>query len=446
MQQYTMAEFIVYGLLRSGSIIFFAFGILRRKARFSQRTTFLIFALMNIAWVTGSALTTPLLHKYNLGASVEVLMCVMLFAFMVLAIKDNLGKLLFVFFMLYTVGGLVSLFGKYIEIKWWPEMAYQGYRWTASLTIVIAIALVLTPFGLAIYYDVCAVMGKAGESTVWRYCWLIPATFYLFWLQSMYSMKSTLEYASKLSNSLYMIAINAAAYLIYHMVMRMVIEHNKLLEARAVNQALSVQVTQFKDLRERIVDARRARHDLRHHMAVLETIAEDGDTDALREYIKEFRKDHRLEEPIAYCENTTANAVLTYFSQMAASDSIACDIQFSMPDEVNVDASDIAVLLGNLMENAVQACRSQATGERRIEVRGGMREGGLFALIVDNTADREPEVGKDGRFISTKHDGEGIGTDSVRNIAERYGGVAEYSFEAGMFRASVMMYTSKMDK
>ena len=62
----------------------------------------------------------------------------------------------------------------------------------------------------------------------------------------------------------------------------------------AMHQALSVQVTQFKDLRERIVDARRARHDLRHHMAVLETIAEEGDADALREYIKEFRKDHRL--------------------------------------------------------------------------------------------------------------------------------------------------------
>lgn len=438
--QYTIWEFLVYGFLRSGSMIFFAYFILRKHGRFSQQVTAFLFVLMTCCWVGISALAVTVLKPYSNTPIVEILETIMLIVFVLVAIRERIGKLLFVFFMLYTVGGLVSLAGKFIEIKWWPDMAYRGYCWTASLTVIISIALVMTPFGIAIYRDIVAVLGKQGESTAWGYCWLIPATFYLFWLQGLYTSPSALEYASEFGNILYMAVINASAYLVYHMVMRMIIEHNKLLEIRAENQALNIQVTQFEDLRDRIVDARRTRHDLRHHVAVLETIAEEGDREALRKYIDEFRNGHRLEEPMQYCENTTANAVLAYFAQMANEAGITCDIRFAMPAEVSLEASDIAVLLGNLMENAVDACSEQTSGERRIIVRGDVQEGGAFACIIDNTADAAPEKSRDGRFLSSKHKGHGIGTDSVRSIAARYGGVTEYAYQDGMFRASVMLY------
>ena len=106
------------------------------------------------------------------------------------------------------------------------------------------------------------------------------------------------------------------------MVIRMIIEHNLLLKTRAENQALAVQVMEYDDLSKRIMDARKTRHDLRHHVALLEQFADNMDVAALREYIDSFRKVHRLEEPMTYCENMTANAVLTYFAQMAAEQEI----------------------------------------------------------------------------------------------------------------------------
>ena len=443
--QYSVFEYVMYNTLRSGAIILLAFGILKRKSRFSETFTAILFTVMTAVWVGSSAIGLYFLRRYSIGPTVEIIQSIILLIFMVFAIKDNLGKLLFIFFMLYTIGGLISITGKYIEMQIWPVKAYDAYRWTATVGLLIAIGVILVPFGLAIYYDAVAIMGKEGESTAWRYCWLIPATFYLFWLQGMYGKDETaLEVSSKLVNILYMTAINASAYLIYHMVMRMILDHNSLLKVQAENQALNVQVTQFKDLRERIEDARRTRHDLRHHVVVLETIVESGDKVALRNYIDEFCKVHRLEEPIVYCDNATADSVLSYFVRMAAADNIVCDIQFSMPPAVGIDRSDLAVLLGNLMENAVQACKSQKTGSRRIKVRGGMRDGGMLAFIVDNTTDTEPQMESDGRFRSTKHEGIGIGTDSVRNIAERYGGMAEYSYEEGMFHASVMLYANEL--
>lgn len=60
-----------------------------------------------------------------------------------------------------------------------------------------------------------------------------------------------------------------------------------------------------------------------------------------------------------------------------------------------------------------------------------------FTLIVDNTAPVPPVQQNNGAFLSSKHIGEGIGTQSVQYIAARYGGMADLRWENGTFHASV---------
>ena len=443
---YSHAEFIVYSTLRSAPIIFFAFLMLRDRARRSQKLAAVCFTLMGVSWVALSYAGARIMHNVKIGAIVEIMQSIILVTLLLIAIKDHVGKLLFVFFMLYTIGGLTSLTGKYIEIKWNRELAYRGYCWTASVTIVLAVVIIFIPFGLAIYKDIVSILGKEGESTVWKYCWLVPAAFYLFWMQNLYHSGSSLECASHLTNVLYLLAIDAASFLIYHMIIRMVLEHNKLLEVRAVNQTLAVQVMEYNDLSKRIRDARKTKHDLRHHIAILESIADNRDEEGLRRYIDEFRKIHRLDEPIAFCENMTANAVLTYFSHLAVNQGTEFRAEFSLPEEIGIGKSDLAVLLGNLLENAVDACAKQDYEHNLVTIRGGLRSDGVVAFTVDNTCLTVPVQNSKGRYMSTKHDGEGLGTESVRDIVARYNGLVNFSYEPGMFCVSVMMYVhNKMD-
>ena len=437
---YTHWEFILYAFVRSAPIIFFGFMILRYRARYSQRFAAFLFCLMELSWVSLSYLGSRFMENVQIGAVVEIVQSIVLVTLLVLAIKDHVGKLLFVFFTLYTIGGLTSFVGKHLEIVWKPEYAYGKYCWTASVTILFAIVVVFVPFAIAIHRDVVNVMGKEGESSAWRYCWLIPATFYLFWMQNLYKTGSSLEAASKLSNVLYLLAIDAASFLIYHIVIRMIVEHNALLQTRAENQALAVQVMEFDDLSKRIADARKTRHDLRHHIAILESFADNKDEKALREYIDEFRKVHRLEEPMTYCENMTANAVLTYFAQMAAEAGVEFRSEFSLPTEVNIERSDLAVLLGNILENAVEACVRQDSEQPAVKIRGGLKGDGVLAFTVDNTCTQMANRNRSGDFMSTKHSGKGIGTESVREIVGRYNGIVEFANEPGLFCVSVMMY------
>ncbi|MBQ6660630.1 MAG: GHKL domain-containing protein [Lachnospiraceae bacterium] len=441
MTEYTMWEFLIYNILRSGCIILMAYPFLRDKGRFSRRTTAFLFILMEVLWVGIAEVgMLPKLRTMGFAAKIEIVQTVMLVAMLFFALKERVGKLLFVFFMLYTLGSFISLFAKYMEIRWNHDMAWQGYRWTASVTILLAICIILVPAVVFIHKDFHAVMGKEGDDSLWRYLWLIPGAFYLFWMQSFYASEdSTLEYASKGSNILFIFSIEVAAFFIYHMIIRLVLDHNSLMKERAVNHSLEMQVMEYDNLSGRIAEARKSRHDLRHHLAVLETIADDEDWEALRRYIDEFRVVRRLSDPIVYCENMTANAVVAYFAQVAEEQGTKYQVEFSLPAEVGIDRCDISVLFGNLLENALEASARLPKGKGSVQIRGGMVNEGVVAFTVENLFLTTPEKSGEG-FNSTKHDGKGIGTESVRDIVERYDGTICFDTQDDKFCVSVMMY------
>ena len=102
---------------------------------------------------------------------------------------------------------------------------------------------------------------------------------------------------------------------------------------------------------------------------------------------------------------------------------------------------DICVVLGNLLENAMEACAGQT--QPHISLTASFDDD-VLALSVTNTAPIQPNAQADGAFASTKHSGEGIGTQSVRYIAQRYGGSAEFSWADGVFYAYVRMCGEKL--
>lgn len=99
---------------------------------------------------------------------------------------------------------------------------------------------------------------------------------------------------------------------------------------------------------------------------------------------------------------------------------------------------EVCALMGNLLENAVDACRGMDDNPRFIRMRG-ICEGNHIILTVDNSCPREP-LWSSGRLLPSKHEGFGTGTYAVREAAERSGGAAEFAFRDGVFYASVMLY------
>lgn len=101
--------------------------------------------------------------------------------------------------------------------------------------------------------------------------------------------------------------------------------------------------------------------------------------------------------------------------------------------------TDLCVLLGNLIDNACSGCMTLPEDKRRIHLNLLMPNHGSIVFTLDNTFDGQPFQKDNGQFLSTKHEGYGIGLDSVLNIVKRYNGVLKTNTEGEMFCISVVL-------
>lgn len=91
------------------------------------------------------------------------------------------------------------------------------------------------------------------------------------------------------------------------------------LELRRQNDLFTIQNLQYQNLKERMDETRRARHDLRQHMSVLHSLCEVGEYDQLTAYLQDYLSPTSTVHPIVYCDNLTLNALLVYNAQIAKS-------------------------------------------------------------------------------------------------------------------------------
>lgn len=198
-----------------------------------------------------------------------------------------------------------------------------------------------------------------------------------------------------------------------------------------------MQAIQYKNLQEKINDARRAKHDVRHHIALIQEYLREGKLDALQDYLDKYNKSLPDDSLVRFCDNTAANAVLRYFAQQAKDNCIDYFVKVKIPDDIFVSDTDISVMFGNLIENALESCRNESGNDRKILIRASLT-GSSFCITVDNTFSGTLKYTNDDKFVSTKHKGLGLGTQSVKNIAAHYNGVCRFETKDGMFYASVM--------
>ena len=196
------------------------------------------------------------------------------------------------------------------------------------------------------------------------------------------------------------------------------------------NELLSQQLQALEShaamLQSRAEAVQRARHDLRHYNRLLASLLDAGEVGKARTLI-ETQDRELLAQPIAaYCESPILNAALTVYMQLAKKEGIrtSCEVDLETGLSRSGD-NDLAILLSNVIENAVIASRKQPPDKREIRVSLAYDEP-EYALVVENRCDAPVVFGDDG-LPTTKERGHGTGMVSLRNFSKKYD--AEVLFE-----------------
>lgn len=207
---------------------------------------------------------------------------------------------------------------------------------------------------------------------------------------------------------------------------------------RTTRLLAGVQTSQMATLQYNLDQLKKTRHDYRHHLIALKGLLDQEKHSQALDYINEYLGSFEALSMVEYCSNVFSNAILNYYIQLAKDQNIDVETSISLPPSLPLSEIDFCTILGNLLSNAVESCTRQTSGRAFISISMGLAGKSMIALSVRNTYTHAIRL-KDGYFMSSKRDDLGMGTASVRYLAERYHGILNYTYENGIFDASLLL-------
>ncbi len=376
------------------------------------------------------------------GRMIELLSAPVFFVIFYLCVKVDFFRLLFLFLFVSGYFLLNRGIALYLEVRMFP-MKVESYISLRSAGIFIFVFLITAPFICMLLNRTQKFIFHSKSVRIWKIIWLIPAM--LIVLCIVYTGNLQAENVNSFRFLLTRIVLPMCILVLYFVLMYALEISQVQAETEERNRhqeiLLSMQRTQFAQLHRFMEQTRQARHDLRQHLNLIQAYLDEKDEEALRTYLITYGKKLPLDVGIMYCKNYALNVVVCYYAELAKENEIELYCQSNLPITVPFDEPEVCALLGNLLENAVEACKS--IKQKPVEINLHMLwENDLLSITVDNPCDVKPEE-KDGKLISTKHAGYGIGTESVRSIAKSHQGTAVFEWIDGEFRASVLLHMKK---
>lgn len=222
--------------------------------------------------------------------------------------------------------------------------------------------------------------------------------------------------------------------------------NSKYQQEKARNEQLStcnsMMEYNYQHLHQNQRETARLIHDFNHHMGVLLELSRQQDTSKMKEYIDGLMETHYKELPMCKSGNDVINAIINY----KVTEAREHHIRFRYNVNTDVPSSflpvDLCAILANQIDNAFDACKQiENLSQRVTEVHIWQNSDNLFLFQVINSVESNP-LAQNPNLRTTKSDHSrphGLGIESIRTAAEKYGGTLENCFEDGMFYSTVFL-------
>ena len=209
-----------------------------------------------------------------------------------------------------------------------------------------------------------------------------------------------------------------------------------------IARQLSDYQMQYQIIINRMESVRRIRHDLRHHFNMIGTLNAQGRAEDLAVYLKEYGKVYDQLEQQNFSGDPAVDSVLGYYLAQTREEHIPMNLRIQLRRDHGIAHIDMTVLLGNCLENAVEAAACLPEEQRWITVELQSVERMVLLRVINSCeAGMDTEGFADWKaFPSGKKEGRtGVGLRSISEIAAKYGGGAQFQRKGGEFITRVML-------
>lgn len=219
-------------------------------------------------------------------------------------------------------------------------------------------------------------------------------------------------------------------YTINHILEKIELKNEQLILKMQIDET-SVYINEVKKSQEQTAIFR---HDLRHHLLLIDHYLLQEKPEKARKYIQDIVSDIDATIIKQYCENDTANLILSSYVAKAQGKGIQVNIDVVIPTILNVANIDLCTVLANGIENAMNATEKL---KDKKELYISCKTNNKLYIQIQNNYDEN--IIFEGDVPTNPAQNHGYGTKSIVAITEKYKGV--YSFEAnnGIFTLRVII-------
>ncbi len=183
------------------------------------------------------------------------------------------------------------------------------------------------------------------------------------------------------------------------------------------------------------------RHDYHNHIQTMKAYLTMGRIKELEDYLNKLDTDLTTVDTVIKTGNVMVDAILNSKISVAASKGIVVEAKAIVPKDLAASFTevDVCLIVGNLMDNAIEACmKIQQEGRRFIRVYMDILKGQLYIYIMNAVGDSPKKAG--GVYISTKNrEHHGFGLMRIDKVVDKYHGYLERQHEEGVFATEIML-------
>lgn len=331
----------------------------------------------------------------------------------------------FVSASIYIVNFLCDIFVSFLFIKYIDGNIYnQIYGAIGVLFIFIcelAIEKILSP----------------KKNVYHAYHWFlicIPLCSILLIMILIYTKSATYHGISGISLGL--LFLNFLMFYFYNLLLKLLQEKYEMELMQYQSDIYRNQVQLMEEGMERVTALR---HDLKHHMNELNLMAEKHHVKEMQNYIQDMQTFFQNPHEVIASGNFEIDSVLNYMFMKAEEMQLNVETDIQIPEQMQ-HTFDMNVILGNLLENAMEA--AVQTEEKYINVNIQLRKGVLKMTIENSFVKERLKKSTENGFFTTKRDAaqHGIGLRNVKRVVEKYQGEMAATTKENRFQVKIILY------
>lgn len=198
------------------------------------------------------------------------------------------------------------------------------------------------------------------------------------------------------------------------------------------------QLYYLDNLQKLTQELRSQRHDFKHHIDCVSGLLEVGKNEEAKQYISSLKDSREDELPVIHTNHPYITALLNTKAMRMIDGNIQLSSNVYIPEDLHIEPLDMSIIIGNAIDNAIEACEKMEGDKRWIMIEIYVKESHLYIKVANSSHERAP-MNEKGEFETSKVDNEnhGFGISNIRYVVEKYDGIMQIKQPDGTFVLNV---------